>query len=156
MGTHSMAEPPPNSHLRHDIMATTPSRTDRTSHENSDRATRREGAARHGYNGASKQSTPSRQPTDRRRHPHQGDDGASEERPEASKHGETRQAAKSGRGTIARRNRTASAHLPAYRVARRGERRRTDPTDGTIDEARDETSRRAISKDTATHPARTR
>ena len=44
----------PRTHT-YDIMATTQSRINRTSHEKSDRATRREGTERHGYNGASNQ-----------------------------------------------------------------------------------------------------
>lgn len=94
----------------------------------------RRGTAQHGYNEIDKQAVrpPNRQTASLRRHPHQMD---GEKRSEASKHGE--------RDRRRWTNSTAaSALLPAHRVARRGERRGTDPTDGTTDEAMDETSRR--------------
>lgn len=103
-----------------------------------DRAMRRR-TARHGYNGAGQATIPPRRQTATLRlHPHQG--GRSKERgrerPAASKHGEPKQhEAKSQSGEqIARHNRQPPR--PPCRETGR-EKRKTDPPDGTTNEARD-------------------
>lgn len=110
----------------YNIRATAQSRTNRTTHE----MERPSDERRHGYNGASKQSTPSRQ--NRKPPPPSVSDGWRGTTQGKQARG-TRQAERETNSTA------ASALLPAHRVARRGERRRTDPTDVMIDEARDET-----------------
>lgn len=133
MGTHSMAEPPPNPKLRHDIRATTPSRIHRMSHWMKRPESEMKETARHGYNEASKQHA---EMIDRRPPPPSVSDGWRGTTRGKQARG-TRQGGKRiERGTIARRNSTVSARLPAHRVARRGERRRSRPD--RRDEERDE------------------
>lgn len=98
-------------------------------------------AARHGYDGARKQTArrADRPPT-ARRHPHHG---RREERPEASKHMETRQAARNQ--DEERKHAAVAPQPPTPRPSCRktGRDAGTDPTDGMINEERDETSRQA-------------
>ena len=117
----------------YNIRATAQIRTNRTTHERERPSDER----RHGYNGASKQSTPSRQ---NRKPPPPSVSGGWRGTTRGKQARGTRQGGKkSERETIAHRNSTASVRLPAHRVARRGERRRTDLTDGMMNEARDKT-----------------